>query len=112
MKKLTPRIHNQDMEDKELRELLHKADTKAGIDSLDQTVVAKAAMKGRKAPLGYRGVRTLVGSLGAAALVVGITLPSTLQPQPLFELASSGATGRDSALSTTAESAVSADSAM
>ncbi|MEL0135567.1 MAG: hypothetical protein VW803_05260, partial [Aquiluna sp.] len=60
----------------------------------------------------YRGVRTLVGSLGAAALVVGITLPSTLQPQPLFELASSGATGRDSALSTTAESAVSADSAM
>jgi len=100
------------MEDKELREVLRKADTKAGIDSLDQTVVARAAMKGRKAPLGYRGVRTLVGSLGAAALVVGITLPSTLQPQPLFELASSGAAGRDSALSTTAESAVSADSAM
>ena len=62
------------MEDKELRQLLRRADTKAGIDSLDQTVVANAAMKGRKAPLGYRGVRALVGSIGAAALVVSTSV--------------------------------------
>lgn len=100
------------MEDKELRALLRKADTKAEIDPLNQKVVAQAAMKGRKAPLGYRGVRALVGSLGAAALVVGITLPSALAPQPLFELAGTGAMGQDSAMTSAESSRASADSAM
>ncbi|MGA1511628.1 MAG: hypothetical protein ACO32L_00850, partial [Aquiluna sp.] len=100
------------MEDNELRNLLKQADTKAALDPVNAGVVAKAAMKQRKAPMSYRGFRALVGSLGAAALVVGITLPSALQPQPLFELASSGSSGRDSAMSATAETSIAADSSM
>ena len=84
MKKLAKKLHNQIMEDNELRNLLKKADTKASLEPMNETVVAKAAMTQRKAPMSYRGFRALVGSLGAAALVVGITLPSALQPQPLF----------------------------
>ncbi len=100
------------MEDNELRSLLKQADTKAALDPMNAGVVSKVAMKQRKAPMSYRGFRALVGSLGAAALVVGITLPSALQPQPLFELASSGSSGRDSAMSATAETSIAADSAM
>jgi hypothetical protein len=111
LKKLAKKLHNQIMEDNELRNLLKKADTKASLEPMNETVVAKAAMTQRKAPMSYRGFRALVGSLGAAALVVGITLPSALQPQPLFELASSGSSGRDSAIATQ-ESSVAADSAM
>ena len=68
------------MEDNELRNLLKKADTKASLEPMNETVVAKAAMTQRKAPMSYRGFSALVGSLGAAALVVGITLPSAMQP--------------------------------
>ena len=100
------------MEDNELRSLLKQADTKAALDPVNAGVVASAAMKQRKAPMSYRGFRALVGSLGAAALVVGITLPSALQPQPLFELASAGSSGRDSAMSATAETSIAADSSM
>ena len=100
------------MEDNELRNLLKQADTKAALDPVNAGVVAKAAMKQRKAPMSYRGFRALVGSLGAAALVVGLTLPSALQPQPLFELASAGSSGRDSAMSATAETSIAADSSM
>lgn len=100
------------MEDNELRSLLKQADTKAALDPMNAGVVASAAMKQRKAPMSYRGFRALVGSLGAAALVVGITLPSALQPQPLFELASSASSGRDSAMSAIAETSIAADSSM
>ena len=99
------------MENEKLRNLLKASDTKSRVEAMDQNVVAKAAMNGRKPPMSYRGFRALAGSLGAAALVVGITLPSTLQPQPLFELASSGSAGRDSSM-TSAESAVAADTSM
>ena len=112
MKKTAKKLHNKIMEDNELRNLLKKADTKASLEPMNETVVAKAAMQERKAPMTYRSFRALVGSLGAAALVVGITLPSALQPRPLFELASSGAAGRDSSMATSAESSIAADKSM
>ena len=94
------------MKDEDLRNRIAAADSGADLN-LDQTIVAKAALGKKRAPIGFRAMRLVVAA-GASVLVAALALPQALAPKPLFSLAGSGG---EKATSMAATEEVSADAA-
>lgn len=76
-------------EEFELRNRIANADPAKGAPELSESVVASAVGAKTKRYAGFKNARFALGaaSLATAALVVGITLPSSITPQPLFTVA-------------------------
>lgn len=92
------------MNEENLRNRIKAADPAAQAHLLSESVVVEAALKGKSAPIGFRAARFSLAGAAAAVLAVGLTLPSTLAPQPLFTLAGAGPSGNQTgALSATSE---------
>ena len=94
------------MKDEDLRNRIAAADSGADLN-LDQTIVARAALGKKRAPIGFRAMRLVVAA-GASVLVAALALPQALAPKPLFSLAGSGG---EKATSMAATEEVSADAA-
>ena len=92
------------MNEENLRNRIKAADPAAQAPLLSESVVVEATLKGKSAPIGFRAARFSLAGAAAAVLAVGLTLPSTLAPQPLFTLAGAGPSGNQTgALSATSE---------
>lgn len=92
------------MNEENLRSRLKAADPGASAPLLSEAVVVEATRKGQAAPLGFRAARFSLAGVAAAALAIGLTLPSALAPQPLFTLAGAAQSGnQNGALSATSE---------
>lgn len=81
------------MNEENLRNRIKAADPAAQAPLLSESVVVEATLKGKSAPIGFRAARFSLAGAAAAVLAVGLTLPSTLAPQPLFTLAGAGPSG-------------------
>jgi len=92
------------MNEENLRNRIKAADPAAQAPLLSESVVVEATLKGKSAPIGFRAARFSLAGAAAAVLAVGLTLPSTLAPQPLFTLAGAGPSGNQTgALSAASE---------
>jgi len=92
------------MNEENLRNRIQAADPAAQAPLLSESVVVEATLKGKSAPIGFRAARFSLAGAAAAVLAVGLTLPSTLAPQPLFTLAGAGPSGNQTgALSAASE---------
>ena len=92
------------MNEENLRNRIRAADPAAQAPLMSESVVVEATLKGKSAPIGFRAARFSLAGAAAAVLAVGLTLPSTLAPQPLFTLAGAGPSGNQTgALSATSE---------
>jgi hypothetical protein len=94
-------------DDFDLKKRIADADPAKGFPTLNESVVAKAAAGHPKPSFSFKTARLALGSasLATAALVVSLTLPSALSPQPLFTMS----TGSGQTSATSQESKVSAD---
>ena len=101
------------MDEKELRSRIANSDAAQDFPTLNEGVVASAALGKPRGGIGYRAARWSLGGAAAAILAVGIAIPQLQQPQPLFELAGGGnsmATGaKDSATSESAGAPMASD---
>ena len=92
------------MNEENLRNRIKAADPAAQAPLLSESVVVEATLKGKSAPIGFRAARFSLAGAAAAVLAVGLTLPGTLAPQPLFTLAGAGPSGNQTgALSAASE---------
>lgn len=92
------------MNEENLRNRIQAADPAAQAPLLSEAVVVEATRNGKSAPIGFRAARFSLAGAAAAVLALGLTLPSTLAPQPLFTLAGAGPSGNQTgALSATSE---------
>lgn len=92
------------MNEENLRNRIKAADPAAQAPLLSESVVVEVTLKGKSAPIGFRAARFSLAGAAAAVLAVGLTLPSTLAPQPLFTLAGAGPSGNQTgALSAASE---------
>ena len=92
------------MNEENLRNRIKAADPAAQAPLLSESVVVEATLKGKSAPIGFRAARFSLAGAAAAVLAIGLTLPSTLAPQPLFTIAGAGPSGNQTgALSATSE---------
>ena len=92
------------MNEENLRNRLKAADPAAQAPLLSESLVVEATRNGKSGPISFRAARFSLAGAAAAVLAVGLTLPSTLAPQPLFTLAGAGPSGSQTgALSATSE---------
>jgi len=78
------------MDEQELRNRISQADSAKEFPTLNEGVVAAAALGKAKATPSFKVARWSLGGAIAAVLAVGVALPQFQQPQPLFELAGGG----------------------
>ncbi len=94
------------MNEENLKNRIKAADPAANSQLISETVVVEATRKGKNAPLNFRVARFSLAGAAAVVLAVGLTLPSTLAPQPLFTLAGAAQSGNQAgALAATSEMA-------